>query len=133
MQIHLLVYYPHVRKLIHAGRHPYFRFNFKEIFNFFQNVLSHLFYHPVLISMYRGQYAVRSQHWRYIRYPDGSEELYDHRTDPHEWSNLAAMPGLESVKQRLGRQIPSDPAPDAPERSAYTVDPATGRFILKKK
>ena len=89
--------------------------------------------HPVLISMYRGQYGVRSQHWRYIRYPDGSEELYDHWTDPHEWTNLAAMPGLEFVKQRLGRQIPNDPAPDAPERSAYTVDAATGKFILKKK
>ena len=89
--------------------------------------------HPVLISMYRGQYAVRSQHWRYIRYPDGSEELYDHWTDPHEWTNLASMPGLEFIKKRLGRLIPADPAPDAPERSAYTLDPATGNFTLKGK
>ena len=88
--------------------------------------------YPVLISMYRGQYAVRSQHWRYILYPDGSEELYDHWTDPNEWTNLASMPGLEYVKQRLGRLIPADMAPDAPDRSEYTVDQKTGKFVLKE-
>jgi len=30
--------------------------------------------------------------WRYIRYEDGSEELYDHRVDPDEWTNLANKP-----------------------------------------
>jgi arylsulfatase A-like enzyme len=34
-------------------------------------------------------YAIRSDRWRYIRYSDGSEELYDHQADPHEWTNLA--------------------------------------------
>lgn len=37
-------------------------------------------------------YSVRSDRWRYIRYSDGSEELYDHQTDPHEWTNLAKSP-----------------------------------------
>ena len=37
---------------------------------------------PVLISWQYGNFAVRSENWRYIRYRDGSEELYDHRTDP---------------------------------------------------
>ena len=27
---------------------------------------------------------MRSERWRYIRYTDGSEELYDHHQDPHE-------------------------------------------------
>ena len=35
-----------------------------------------------------GHFALRSEHWRYIRYNDGSEELYDHRSDPKEWKNL---------------------------------------------
>ena len=35
-----------------------------------------------------GNAAVRDRDWRYIRYSDGSEELYDHRTDPKEWVNL---------------------------------------------
>jgi arylsulfatase A-like enzyme len=37
-------------------------------------------------------YAARDERWRYIRYADGSEELYDHQNDPHEWTNLAAKP-----------------------------------------
>jgi arylsulfatase A-like enzyme len=36
--------------------------------------------------------ALRGPRYRYIRYADGSEELYDHETDPHEWTNLAAEP-----------------------------------------
>lgn len=35
-------------------------------------------------------HAVRSKNYRYIYYPDiGLEELYDHQTDPNEWSNIA--------------------------------------------
>ncbi len=33
-------------------------------------------------------YAVRNERWRYIRYHNGSQELYDHSNDPHEWKNL---------------------------------------------
>ena len=52
---------------------------------------------PVLSSWYYGNYAVRSDHWRYIRYRDGSEELYDHKTDPGEHTNLAGDPKHSSV------------------------------------
>jgi arylsulfatase A-like enzyme len=44
---------------------------------------------PALMTYGRGNHAVRSERWRYIRYADGSEELYDHRDDPNEWTNLA--------------------------------------------
>ena len=37
----------------------------------------------------RGNVTLRSVRWRYVRYADGAEELYDHRADPHEWHNLA--------------------------------------------
>ena len=33
----------------------------------------------------------------YIRYQDGSEELYDHRIDPNEWENLAGDPDFDAV------------------------------------
>jgi len=36
-----------------------------------------------------GNISVRSDRWRYIRYADGSEELYDLQEDPNEWDNLA--------------------------------------------
>ena len=43
---------------------------------------------PVM-TMGQGNHAVRSAHWRYIHYNDGTEELYDHDNDPWEWKNLA--------------------------------------------
>ena len=47
---------------------------------------------PVLTTRYYKNHSVRSQNWRYIRYRDGSEELYDHRIDPSEHKNLASRP-----------------------------------------
>ena len=34
-------------------------------------------------------------------YEDGSEELYDHQTDPNEWTNLADRKEFAEIKQRL--------------------------------
>ncbi|MEM9185279.1 MAG: sulfatase [Planctomycetota bacterium] len=53
---------------------------------------------PALTSTTAGNHTVRSERWRYIRYQDGSEELYDHDEDPHEWVNLASRPDLQPVK-----------------------------------
>uniref|UniRef100_UPI00196B86A0 sulfatase-like hydrolase/transferase n=1 Tax=Caldimonas tepidiphila TaxID=2315841 RepID=UPI00196B86A0 len=62
--------------------------------------------HPVLIEREGGHRAVRSNEWRYIRYADGSEELYDHRVDPQEWRNLAPFSKYSSVKAELARHFP---------------------------
>lgn len=35
-----------------------------------------------------GNSSIRTDHWRYIRYADDSDELYNHISDPHEWHNL---------------------------------------------
>ena len=40
----------------------------------------------------RGKVSVRLSNSRYIRYADGSEELYDHSRDPHEWRNVVDLP-----------------------------------------
>ena len=48
------------------------------------------------------------QRWRYIRYVNGDEELYDHETDPDEWNNLAARPACGSIKKKLTRWLPRD-------------------------
>lgn len=37
---------------------------------------------PTVTTHGRNNHAVRSADWRYIRYANGDEELYDHRTDP---------------------------------------------------
>jgi len=50
-------------------------------------------------------YSVRSDRWRYILYPDGKEELYDHAADPREWTNLAAAPSALETKRDLKRKL----------------------------
>ncbi len=62
---------------------------------------------PALTTWHKGNRAVRSDRWRYIRYADGSEELYDHAEDPNEWKNLAADPAYDGVKADLARWIGS--------------------------
>jgi arylsulfatase A-like enzyme len=57
-------------------------------------------------------HAVRSEKWRYIRYADGGEELYDHQKDPYEWANLAGQTEFSSVKEQLAKFFPKQNAPE---------------------
>lgn len=50
-------------------------------------------------------YSVRTRDWRYVRYNNGFEELYDHRRDPHEWDNLAGQPEHEAMRQALRQKL----------------------------
>jgi len=52
---------------------------------------------PAIMTMGKGNHAIRTKRWRYIRYNDGTEELYDHENDPWEWTNLAGDPRFEQV------------------------------------
>jgi len=62
----------------------------------------------VVISTFdSGNHAVIDSRWRYIRYADGSEELYDTHADPHEWANLAARPEHQPRMKELARHIPT--------------------------
>lgn len=65
---------------------------------------------PALTTFKFNNHAVRSARWRYIRYSDGTEELYDHDADPMEWTNLAGDAQYASVKEDLGRWIPKENA-----------------------
>lgn len=58
-------------------------------------------------------HAVSSERYRYIVYSDGSEELYDLESDPHEWTNRAADPALSAVKAELMDWLPRHNEPDA--------------------
>ena len=62
-------------------------------------------------------HAVRSERYRYIRFVDGSEELYDHQLDPNEWTNLANNPDYAGIKQQLADRLPATSAPLSPVTS----------------
>lgn len=62
--------------------------------------------HPALTTFGQNNHALRSQRWRYIRYADGAEELYDHDADPYEWKNLASDPQWGEVKKSLAAHFP---------------------------
>jgi choline-sulfatase len=53
----------------------------------------------------RQHFTVRSRHWRYCLWAGGKEELYDHRTDPHEWHNLAGNRERAKMKQELREEL----------------------------
>jgi len=61
---------------------------------------------PVVTTWQYNNHAVRSLNHRYIRYRDGSEELYDHRTDPNEHENVAKDPAYADVKKQLANALP---------------------------
>ena len=44
----------------------------------------------------------------YIRYRDGTEELYDMSSDPHQWGNLAHKPGYAATKEDLKKMAPEN-------------------------
>lgn len=68
---------------------------------------------PAVSTHGRGNHAVRSERWRYIRYHDGSEELYNHDSDEFEWHNRAGDPELRDVKEELARWLPEENAEDS--------------------
>ena len=87
---------------------------------------------PALTTRGRGNHAIRSERYRYIRYADGSEELYDHRTDPNEWTNLAESADHAEAKKALARWLPKRDAINALPKSAFRFDPRTYRWTRKK-
>lgn len=71
---------------------------------------SHAWDKPALTTHGQGNHTLRTERWRYIRYADGGEELYDHENDPNEWTNLADMPAFTMVKSELARALPKTDA-----------------------
>ena len=65
---------------------------------------------PALTTHGRLNHSLRTARWRYIRYSDRTEELYDRDNDPLEWTNLLwpARPAPEhrSVADELAKWLP---------------------------
>lgn len=87
---------------------------------------------PAITEYLPGQTAIRSERYRYIRYKDGSEELYDHEKDPNEWTNLAKDPKYADVIVDHAKWVAKKWAPNAPSKGAYQFDPKTYSWFNKK-
>jgi arylsulfatase A-like enzyme len=86
---------------------------------------------PAITSHNQGNHGVRSDRWRYIRYADGTEELYDLQEDPREWDNLAGRPEHAAVKAEHRRWLPKIDVPLAPGSAAriLSYDTATDEAV----
>lgn len=82
---------------------------------------------PALTTHGPGNHAVRTEHLRYIRYADGSEELYDTRTDPNEWTNLAADPARAATKRDLAQWLPQTNAAPMAGSGARLIELRDGK------
>ncbi|MEX0685696.1 MAG: sulfatase [Balneolales bacterium] len=69
--------------------------------------------YPVMTAFGPHNITLRNERYRYTRYEDGSEEVYDHKNDPNEWENLALsrrnriLPMIDQMEVF----IPKNPAP----------------------
>ncbi len=79
---------------------------------------------PALTTYGFKNHAVRSEDWRYIRYENGDEELYDERVDPYEWTNLAGDSKHAGVKAELSKRLPT--------LDKREVEPRAPRAVRKK-
>jgi len=78
--------------------------------------------YPALTTYGQNNHSVRTEHYRYIQYNDGSQELYDHRKDPREWNNVAGDPAQKQLMAKLAKWLPRT-----------NVPPARGTRKTKKK
>ena len=84
---------------------------------------------PAITTHNHDNHGIRSRDWRYIRYADGSEELYNMVQDPHEWTNLASRPEHSQIIAEHRQWIPKvnrKPVPGSRDR-ILLYDASTGR------
>ena len=74
-------------------------------------------------------HGLRTSDYRYIRYEDGNEELYDHRKDPNEWFNIESNIEHGEIKKQLQQLLPQNDA-KWNVHSQYTFQPY---FVEQKK
>lgn len=85
---------------------------------------------PAMTTFMFKNHAVRSEDWRYIRYANGDEELYDEKSDPYEWKNVANDPSNASRKSELAKFMPAKNAADVSDSAM--VKPKAAKKAAKK-
>ncbi len=84
---------------------------------------------PAITTHNQNNHAVRSDRWRYIRYADGSEELYDRQSDPKEHRNLASEGRFAPILAEHRRWLPEKNSPPAAGSSGRILDSRQGQTV----
>lgn len=66
---------------------------------------------PAITTHNHDNHGIRTVDWRYIHYADGSEELYNMKEDPNEWTNLASDSQYTAVLKQHRQWIPKSRQP----------------------
>lgn len=82
---------------------------------------------PAITTHGPNNHGIRSERWRYIRYADESEELYDMQADPNEWNNLAADPNTAQIKEELANWLPKMNKPPIPGSVSRLIELRDGQ------
>jgi iduronate 2-sulfatase len=56
------------------------------------------------LSLYKG-YSLRSPGWAYMRYTSGDAELYDMKSDPNQFTNLATNPAYAMTLKKMDHAL----------------------------
>ena len=67
---------------------------------------------PAITTYRYKNHTVRTAGWRYIRYANGDEELYDETKDSNEYVNLATKPEFAAKKTELAKFLPKTDVAD---------------------
>lgn len=92
---------------------------------------------PAICTHNAGNHSVCDQRWRYIRYADGSEELYDRVADEFEHTNLLHGDQIASeyrqVADRLAAWLPQDEKPLAPGSAHRILEKRADGFYWQEQ
>ena len=88
---------------------------------------------PAITTHNQNNHAVRTEKWRFIRYADGSEELYDCMNDPNEWTNLARDPKHAATIRELAAWLPKINAKAVPGSAGRLLEYRDGKVFWEGK
>ena len=87
---------------------------------------------PAITTANQGNDSIRTEQWRYIRYGDGSQELYNEQNDHNEWTNLAGDIHYDGLINKLAHWLPKD-RPLAPGSAYRTLTQTNGVWYWEGK
>lgn len=88
---------------------------------------------PAITTHNVGNHGIRTERWRYIRYADGSEELYDMQADSNEWTNLAKDTKYADVIRDLAKWLPKENRPPVPGSAHRVLEQKDGVWYWEGK